>query len=504
MKKQLLHVFITALLLVGLLVTIPQPAMAASVSLSGSSSVQPGNTVTLTLSVSGGSIYGLSGTLSYGSNLSFTNYSCSASGWSMEVNGANFSAYGTSAVSGGAVLTVTMKVASDASANSDLTASFGDVTVSDGETDISLGTASWSGKVSAPPSNNCDLSSIIVNNSALSPAFNKNTTYYTCTVPYDVEKLSLDYNRADVGQTVTISGNENFVVGENTVTMTVRAANGATKTYTIVVTRQQDPNYKFGTDATLSALEVEGATISPAFDPEIKEYIAYVSHETKRVKVTGVAHDEKALRVTGSEENLMADGVTDVTVVCTAEDGETKEVYTVHVYRMPAYTGGIPQISYTNEESAEEEETETSFSLPMVITLPLIGEVSTLLAAGIAAGIVVILLFLLGFLIGRIRHGDEWEDEDEYEEEEDEQDEQEQETPTEETYAEEGIPTPIYKTVEEEPVPEEAEEPEKADEAEETFVLPEDITAQMPEEPKEKVPLDTMSLEELLRDIHNM
>ena len=496
MKKQFLHVLITVLLTVGLLLTIPQTSMAAEASLSGSSSVQPGNTVTLTLSVSGSSIYGLSGTLNYGSNLTFTNYGCSISGWSMEVNGNNFSAYGTTASSGGAVLTVTMQVASNAAANSDLTASFENVTVSDGETDISLGTASWNGKVSAPPSNNCDLSSIIVNNSALSPAFNKNTTNYTCTVPYDVEKLSLDYNRADVGQTVTISGNENFVVGENTVTMTVKAASGATKTYTIVVTRQQDPNYKFGMDATLSALEIEGTTISPAFDPEIKEYIAYVSHETRRVKLSGIAHDEKALRVTGSEENLLTDGVTDLTVVCTAEDGKTKEVYTVHVYRMPAYTGGIPQINYTNEEDSIEVATETNFSLPMVITLPLIGEVSTLLAVGIAAGIIVILLFLLGFLIGRIRRSGEWTiEEDEYEESNPYENEA-QDTPV-TNVSEDTAPVPIYSEIAKEtPPPALTEEP--------TVSEWEEPTAQTPEASKEKIPLDTMSLDELLRDIHNM
>ena len=322
MKKQFLHTLVTMLLVGVLLLAIPQRALAASASLSGSSSVQPGNSVTLTLSVSGSSIYGLSGTLNCGSGLTFTNYSCSVSGWSMEVNGTNFSAYGTSA-SSGAVLTVTLKAASDAKAGSDLSASFGSITVSDGENDISLGTASWSGKVGAPPSNNCDLKGITVTNATLSPAFSKNTTYYTCTVPYEVEKLNLDYFRADSGQTVNISGNGSFVVGENTVTLTVKAANGATKTYTIVVTRAQDPNYKASTDATLSALAMEGVTLSPAFNPNVTEYIGYVSHETAAVKLTGVAHDEKALKVTESEMSLMRDGTTDVAIVCTAEDGKT-------------------------------------------------------------------------------------------------------------------------------------------------------------------------------------
>ena len=490
MKKRILHTLITLLLIGVLFLTLPQPAMAASASLSGSSSVQPGNTVTLTLSVSGGNIYGLSGTLSYGSNLSFTNYSCSVSGWSMEVNGTNFSAYGTTASSGGAILTVTLKVASDAAAGSDLTASFGSLVVSDGESDISLDTASWSGKVSAPPSNNCDLSGITVTNATLSPAFSKNTTYYTCTVPYDVEKLKMDYNRADSGQTVNISGNSDFVVGENTVTLTVKAANGATKTYTIAVTRQQDPNYKASTDATLSALEMEGATLSPAFSPKVTEYIAYVSHETREVSVRGVANDEKALEVVGSEKSLMADGVTDLTVICTAEDGMTRQTYTVHVYRMPAYTGGIPQIEYTNAEDLALEEEVPTFALPMAMKLPLIGEVSTILIAVIVAGIVLILLFVLGLLIGRLRRTDTVYEDAEYKEEEE---------------TKESEPDVLYEEVQEEvpAVAVEEQEPqmiyrEPVEEERPPMQMAEDL------EKEEATAAEEMSLDDLLNDIHNM
>lgn len=481
MKKKVLHTLLTLVFVGVLFLALTQSAMAASASLSGSSSIQPGNTVTLTLSVNDNSIYGLSGTLSYGSNLSFTNYSCSVSGWSMEVNGTNFSAYGTTASTGGAILTVTLKVASDAPASGDLTASFGNIIVTDGEKDIPLDTASWSGKVSAPLSNNCDLKGITVTNATLSPAFSKNTTYYTCTVPYAVEKLNLDYFRDDQGQTVNISGNGGFVVGENTVTLTVKAANGAAKTYTIAVTRQQDPNYKPGKDATLSALELEGATLSPAFNPKVTEYIAYVSHETKEVKLSGVANDEKALKVAGSEKNLTTDGVTDLTVICTAEDGTTTQTYTVHVYRMPAYTGGIPRIEYGDQEDVLPEQEETApaaFTLPMVLTLPLVGEVSSVLVAGIVLFVVFGLLFVLGLLVGRLHGGDE--EYDEYDEEEPGTAYEEAATkPEPVSVSREPEPLPIYhEPVEEERVPKQISEKEADNE--------------------------TMNLEDLLKDIHNM
>lgn len=60
------------------------------------------------------------------------------------------------------------------------------------------------------------------------PGFSPDTTYYTTKVPYSVSKLSLDYNRADKGQKVSISGTE-LAVGVNTVTLKVTAANGKRK-----------------------------------------------------------------------------------------------------------------------------------------------------------------------------------------------------------------------------------------------------------------------------------
>lgn len=46
-----------------------------------------------------------------------------------------------------------------------------------------------------------------------------------------------------------------------------------------------------------------------------------------------------------------------------------------------------------------------TYSIPMTVTLPLVGEMATSTAAIIGAAVVVILLLLAGFLLGRIGHG---------------------------------------------------------------------------------------------------
>lgn len=410
MKKKLFRAVLsmTAALLIAVS-ALPRTAYAAGASLSGSSSVQPGNSVTLTLSVDS-KIYGLTADLNCGEGLTFTNYSCSVSGWSILVNQNRFSVYGTNSASGG-VITVTLKVASGAQPGAALSAKFENIVASDGEKDLELGTASWSGSVGAAPSDNCSLSAIMCGNFTLSPAFSPDTTYYTTKVPYSVSKLSLDYNRADKGQKVSISGTE-LAVGVNTVTLKVTAANGKTKSYVIEATREQDPNYKPSTDASLSELTVEGVSLSPAFSSTVTDYIVYVPFETKTVKLAAAANDSKAHGIGGTGEvAIEKEGDNALVVTCTAEDRVTKKEYTVHVLRMPQYTGTVPNISLSEPEPEPEPEPEVPMlQIPVNVKLPLLGEVRTVVAIGGGVVLALILLFLLGLLIGRSTGGGDDDD----------------------------------------------------------------------------------------------
>lgn len=379
----------------------PQTALAApSASLSGDSSIQAGSDVTLTLKVSGNNVMGVEATLNYDSSvLEYRSYSGKLSGWDVVPNGTKFVMYGVGNPinSSTSVVSVTFRVKSGLDVGTALSASFSDITVSDGNSDSSVPSASWSGKVGAAPSNNCAISSLTCSNATLSPEFSSSNTAYTATVPYDVTELKLDWRTADSGARVSVSGNS-LVVGENTVTVTCTAPSGAQKYYVITVTRQQDPNYKPSDDALLADLKLDAGPLSPAFSGAVTDYVAYVPFETKSATLTGVAKDEKALQVTEDTRQLVNEGETVMSVTCTAEDGVTKKTYTVHVYRMPKYEGIIPTMEIIDPNAEPEI---PSFAVPMVVTLPLIGEVSTLIVAVVAAVLVIVLLFLLGFLIGR-------------------------------------------------------------------------------------------------------
>lgn len=406
-KKHILKTLVLVLALVFAL--LPQRAEAAEASLSGSSAVQAGSTVKLTLSISGSNIMGVDATLDYDSSvLEFTNYDNQLSSWTMVNNGMKFVLYGVDPISSSSVLSVTFRVKSDLAAGTALSASFKNITVSDGDSESTIGTASWSGKVDAPLSSNCDLGALSCSNATLSPAFSKGTTYYTATVPYAVESLNLNYKAADGSAKVSVSGNS-LVVGSNTVTVTCTAATGAKKTYTISVTREQDPNYKPSTDALLKELTLDVGTLSPTFSGAVTDYVAYVPYETKTATLTGVAKDEKALRVTEATAQLTQEGDTVMTVTCTAEDGTTTKTYTVHVYRMPKYEGIIPTMEIIDPNIPPEPPT---YSVPMTVTLPLVGEMATTTALIIGAAVLVVILLLVGFLLGRIGHHGGYDDDD--------------------------------------------------------------------------------------------
>ena len=399
--SSLFKLLLTLVLIVAAL--LPHRAEAASSSLSGDSTVQAGSTVTLTLSISGSNVMGIEATLEYDSNtLEFTNYDQKISGWTMDYNSNHFLLYGVSNPinSSTGVLTVTFRVKSGLASGTSLTAGFKNIVVSDGSKDETVSGTSWTGSVATPPSSNCDLSSLTCSNATLSPAFNKSTTNYTATVPYAVESLNLSYKAADGSARVSVSGNT-LVVGSNTVTVTCTAATGAKKNYTITVTREQDPNYKPSTDALLKELTLDVGTLSPTFSGAVTEYVAYVPYETRSATLSGVAKDEKALKVTEATMQLSQEGDNVMTVTCTAEDGTTSKTYTVHVYRMPKYEGIIPTMEIVDPNTPPEPPT---YSIPMTVTLPLVGEMATSTAAIIGAALLVVILLLVGFLLGRIGH----------------------------------------------------------------------------------------------------
>lgn len=339
-------------------------AATATASLTGPNTVRAGDTITLSFKLNGSGLQGTSGTLSYDkSQLDFVSITQKvASPWLVELEGSNFVAYDNALTSpinkNTEIFTVTFKV-KNLNPGTNVKVSFTGVIASDGSVDANIGTVTYSTDIAEPMSTKNDLASLTVKNATVSPAFDPSVTSYIAEVPFSVSKLEIEAKGVEK-TTVTVDNPNLIPGGTTTVKITVKAENGATKTYTITVKREQDPNYQASGNNSLSGITVDGFLLSPVFTAENTQYVIWLPYETESVTVTGTAEDGKAsVEVVGGEA-LEAGKDNVIKVICTAENGETKE-YTVVAKRAAAH-GEQPETS--EDEVSEPEVSEDEASVP--------------------------------------------------------------------------------------------------------------------------------------------
>lgn len=215
------------------------------------------------------------------------------------------------------------------------------VTAQDGTT-----TQTYTITVTRGVSGNTDLSNLRINGRTLSPSFVYTTTDYTANVPYGTTSVLVTPNVHDPTASVTINGTPVnsgtasdpvlLSVGDNTIATVVTAADGTTKTYTVVITRAGSSN------ANLSNLRVNGQTMSPSFIFTTSSYTVNVPYATTSILVTPTAADPgAAITVNGdpaasgaaSAPIALSVGDNTITTMVTAPDGINTKTYTITVTR---------------------------------------------------------------------------------------------------------------------------------------------------------------------------
>lgn len=348
--KKILKYFLLASLSLVLFLGNATNIYGASASLTGPSTVRAGDTITLKLMISDDGKYGLEGELSYDSSqVTLTSSECSLKGWKVENNGNTIivydDAYATALKGSKNVLTLKFKVKSGLAEGTKINISVNNIVTTDGTNENNLGKASYSVSIAKPLSTNANLASLSVSEGTLSPAFSASTTSYDIgMVDYSVSKLTINCSVEDKSAKVAIKGN-NLGVGKNTVSVIVTAENGSTKTYSITVTRKQDPNYQASNNANLSSISVSHGMISPTFAADVTDYVVYLPYECSGAQfvVTGRAADAKAQGIIDGTIDKLAEGKNQTVVVCKAEDG-TEKSYAITVVVMPKYEGEVPNI----------------------------------------------------------------------------------------------------------------------------------------------------------------
>ena len=200
-----------------------------------------GNTIKVSIKVSGDGPYGgYNGSISVDSAFfevtSINIGSYTSSNFSSKVANKTFVDYNCNIPSDTTIVVVELKCLQEGTS---LVSASLEVSSLDGLTSYNTG-ASANIEITKPVvlSNNCNLSSLVVSPGTLSPAFSKDTLNYSMTVDESVSSIAVTATPEDAGAKVSLNGVQNDLkLGENTVKITVTAANGDTKTYKITVTK---------------------------------------------------------------------------------------------------------------------------------------------------------------------------------------------------------------------------------------------------------------------------
>lgn len=179
-------------------------------------------------------------------------------------------------------------------------------------------------------STNKALKELVVEDYKLTPDFDAETTKYSLTLKDKDEKLNIKAIPADGKAKVDITGNENFKVGNNIVKITVTAADGTTRIYSIAVTKSNAENN--GDKLTLSTLKINNATLSPEFKPDVTNYEIKVDDPSsiKTQDITAKAADEN-VEVTIAENQKTENGEKIFTIMLENADGTKTGVYQITV-----------------------------------------------------------------------------------------------------------------------------------------------------------------------------
>ena len=153
--------------------------------------------------------------------------------------------------------------------------------------------------------------------------------------PY-TEEVNVDVVTTDELASFVVDGNEGLVVGENTVTITVTAADEATtQDYVVTVI------VLASTDTSLNLLNVAG------FDVGDADFVT-VDPLTTEVEVLVELSDENASYIVEGGTDLVA-GDNDLLIIVTAADGETTQEYFVTITVLPNTDTSVSSLEINGE-----------------------------------------------------------------------------------------------------------------------------------------------------------
>lgn len=184
-------------------------------------------------------------------------------------------------------------------------------------------------KVIKPKSDINTLSSLNVSNYNLTPLFSSDILNYKLMVDTKISKVNINPTKTDIKSTISGDiGEKTLNYGDNTFKINVLSESGTTKTYTIVINRQDYRSNENG----LKSLTVSNIYFN--FKPDTLRYDLEVDREISNVSVKSQLIDPTSSYIEGSEnitKNLVI-GNNTVIIKVKAENGDIK-TYTINIVK---------------------------------------------------------------------------------------------------------------------------------------------------------------------------
>lgn len=152
--------------------------------------------------------------------------------------------------------------------------------------------------------------------------FDPSVNNYTIYVDKSVDSLKINATPNSPKAKVTITGNSNFVIGNNIVIITVTAEDGTVNKYELTVVKS-----KFG-KGPLVSLEVVGFELDKEFDPSVLVYSVNAVGINKVYIKYALADEESTVEIIGADNLVIGKNV--VIVKVTEKDGTVTE-YRINV-----------------------------------------------------------------------------------------------------------------------------------------------------------------------------
>lgn len=177
---------------------------------------------------------------------------------------------------------------------------------------------------------NTNLSILRLDQEGISPDFNKDIKEYYFVTDKAINNINITAIPENSGATVTIAGNKNLKIGENTIDIKVESKDKSkTSIYKIYVTKTNNIELA---NANLETLAIRQGVLEPEFDSNMTKYKVEIANSIDKIDILAVPQKEKAtVKIIGNGE--MKEGDNQVQIIVLAENGTTNKKYDVIVHR---------------------------------------------------------------------------------------------------------------------------------------------------------------------------